>query len=79
MNKYQFKAWAKSKKKSYWWFVGGITAFVIIALVCGVIGMYASGYTLISWFSKFYAPFVIIGAVVILVVIYILLRKLRKK
>lgn len=79
MNKYELKAWAKSKKKSYWWFLGGITAFIIIALVAGIIGMYASGYTLISWFSKFYAPVVIVLAVVIIVVLYITLSKLRKK
>lgn len=53
MNKENIRIWFKSKSRTYWVLTGIIAGFIIIGIVCGIIAMYASGYTIVSWFLKF--------------------------
>lgn len=54
------KLFIKSIKPHTWFFIGGITLFMIIGLICGIIAIYSCGYDLASWLAKFY-PWVIIS------------------
>lgn len=79
MNKYELKAWAKSKNKKYWVFTGIIAVFILIALICGVVAMYMSGYTIISWFAKFGWICLIVLALGVVIGLGIYFISLREK
>lgn len=78
MNKYDLIAWAKSKKKGYWIFLGFIAFFIILAIVCALIAMHLCGYSLASWINEFYPILVIIGASILVIGAGIGLMKMRK-
>lgn len=79
MNKYEFKAWVKSKKKSYWIYLGVIATFVLIAIISLLVAMYMTGYTLASWIAEFYPILVITLSIVIIIIVAVVLAKLRKR
>ena len=78
MTKDSLKIFFKSKSKKYWVLTSIIICFAIGACVAGVIGMYACGYTIITWFKKFGWIFVIALSIVAILVCGILLIKARK-
>lgn len=79
MNKYKFKAWVKSKNKSYWVFTGVITFFIILAIAALFIAMHMCGYTFTTWMAKFYPWVIVVGCVLALLIIAYVLYKLRRK
>ena len=79
MNKYDLRAWAKTKSKKYWILTGIIIAFVILGVVAAIVAIYSCGYTLITWFKKFGWICLIVVSVVAVLVCGILLIKARKE
>lgn len=69
----------KSVKKSTWIFWSVMLAFIVLAIVLGIVAMYLSGYTLIAWISQFY-PWLIFGiAILIIIVASVVYWKYRRK
>ena len=79
MNRYELKAWAKSKSKGFWWFIGGMSVFLVIAITCGIIAMYMSGYTFISWMAQFGWLVLIVAVIILIVILGIIYLKFREK
>lgn len=79
MNKYEIKAWFKSKSKKYWVLTGIIGAFIILALISSVVAMYMTGYTLISWFAKFGWIVLIVLGIIAIIALGLLFIKMRKR
>ena len=69
----------KSVKKSTWIFWSIMLAFIVLAIVLGIIAMYLCGYTLITWISQFY-PWLIFGiAILIIIIVSVVYWKYRRK
>lgn len=79
MNKYEIKAWFKSKSKKYWVLTGIIGAFIILALISSIVAMYMTGYTLISWFAKFGWIVLIVLGIIAIIALGLLFIKMRKR
>lgn len=78
MSKYDLIAWAKSKKKGYWIFLGFIAFFIILAIVCALVAMHLCGYSLASWINEFYPILVIVLSFILVIGAGIGLMKMRK-
>lgn len=78
MNKYEIKAWIKSKSKRYWILTGIIAGFILIGIIAAIVAMYMSGYTIISWFAQFGWMVLICVAIVALVLLGFFFIKFRR-
>lgn len=75
MNKYEIKAWIKSKNKKYWILTGIIAGFILIGIIAGIIAMYMSGYTFISWFAKFgWLVFIVLALIGVVITGFIFIK-----
>ena len=79
MNKYQLKKKLKNTPMSTWLYRLAILGVIIIAIVCSLIAMHLCGYTLATWFAKFYGYVVLVSIGVISLIVTYLWWKVRKK
>ena len=75
----RFKAWLASVSKKTWIYVGCIAGFVAIAVICLLVWMHLSGYTVAEWMARYYMWIILIGIALILAVLAFIFSKMRRR
>lgn len=74
--KISFK-WLSLKKSTRAWIIAS-TCFILLAITCFFVAVHLSGYNIGEWFAKYYAYFVIVAIILILVIGSVLFYKYVK-